>query len=153
VRKGEYIELESEELEAVVVERKRTIEIDEFVPKKDINELYIRDPYYIVPDGEVVQQAFAVIREAICQIVGLGKVVFTSPEHMIALEARGKGLRGITLRYPQLPQVLSVRGTAILRWTFLSEMTRNGDPCRLHPHANLITDAIRRTVLPSPPGP
>jgi DNA end-binding protein Ku len=81
---------------------KRTIEIDEFVPKKDIDELYIRDPYYIVPDGEVGQQAFAVIREAIRQegIVGLGKIVFTSREHMIALEARGNGLLGITLRYP-----------------------------------------------------
>ena len=44
---------------------KRTIEIDEFVPKKEIDELYMRDPYYIVPDGEVGQQAFAVIREAI----------------------------------------------------------------------------------------
>ena len=43
--KGEYIELEPEELEAVAIESKRTIEIDEFVPKKDIDELYIRDPY------------------------------------------------------------------------------------------------------------
>jgi DNA end-binding protein Ku len=102
VGKGEYIELEPEELEAVAIESKRTIEIDEFVPKKDIDELYVRDPYYIVPDGEVGQQAFAVIREAIRQegIVGLGKIVFTSREHMIALEARGKGLLGITLRYP-----------------------------------------------------
>jgi len=65
VEKGEYIELEPDELEAVAIESKRTIEIDEFVPKKDIDELYIRDPYYIVPDGEVGQQAFAVIREAI----------------------------------------------------------------------------------------
>jgi DNA end-binding protein Ku len=102
VGKGEYIELEPEELEAVAIESKRTIEIDEFVPKKDIDELYIRDPYYIVPDGEVGQQAFAVIREAIRQegIVALGKIVFTSREHMMALEARGKGLLGITLRYP-----------------------------------------------------
>jgi DNA end-binding protein Ku len=42
VGKGEYIELEPEELEAVAIESKRTIEIDEFVPKKDIDELYIR---------------------------------------------------------------------------------------------------------------
>jgi DNA end-binding protein Ku len=102
VGKGEYIELEPEELEAVAIESKRTIEIDQFVPKKDIDELYIRDPYYIAPDGEVGQQAFGVIREAIREegIVALGKVVFTSREHMIALEARGKGLVGLTLRYP-----------------------------------------------------
>src|ERR1700693_4210909 len=102
VNKGEYIELDSDELEAVAIESKRTIEIDEFVPKSDIDEIYMRDPYFIVPDGEVGQQAFAVIREAIRKegMVALGKVVFTSREHVIALEARGKGLMGITLRYP-----------------------------------------------------
>ncbi|HUD87917.1 MAG TPA: Ku protein [Xanthobacteraceae bacterium] len=102
VDKGQYIELDPEELEAVAIESKRTIEIDEFVPKSEIDELYMRDPYYIVPDGEVGQQAFAVIREAIRKegMVALGKVVFTSREHIIALEARGKGMMGVTLRYP-----------------------------------------------------
>jgi DNA end-binding protein Ku len=58
-------------------------------------------PYYIVPDGEVGRQAFAVIRETIKQagMVAIGKVVFTSHEHVMALEPRGKGLLGITLRY------------------------------------------------------
>jgi DNA end-binding protein Ku len=102
VGKGEYIELDPEELEAVAIESKRVIDIDEFVPKKEIDELYLNSPYYIAPDGEVGQQAFAVIREAIRKegMVAIGKVVFTSREHVIALEARGKGLLGITLRYP-----------------------------------------------------
>ena len=102
VGKGEYIELDPEELEAVAIESKRTIDIDEFVPKDEIDELYLNSPYYIAPDGEVGQQAFAVIREAIRKqgMVAIGKVVFTSREHIIALEARGKGLFGITLRYP-----------------------------------------------------
>ena len=102
VGKGEYIELDPDELEAVAIESKRTIEIEEFVPKSEIDEIYMRDPYYIIPDGEVGQQAFAVIREAIRKegMVALGKVVFTSREHIIALEARDKGLMGITLRYP-----------------------------------------------------
>jgi DNA end-binding protein Ku len=100
--KGEYIELEPEELEAVAVESTRTLEIDQFVPRKEIDELYLNNPYYIVPDGDVGQQAFAVIREAIRKegMVALGRVVFTSREHVIALEPRGKGLLGITLRYP-----------------------------------------------------
>jgi DNA end-binding protein Ku len=102
VGKGDYIELDPEELEAVAIESKRTIDIDEFVPKDEIDELYLNNPYYITPDGEVGQQAFAVIREAIRKegMVAIGKVVFTSREHIIALEARGKGLLGITLRYP-----------------------------------------------------
>jgi DNA end-binding protein Ku len=102
VGKGEYIEVEPEELEAIAVESKRTIEIDEFVLKKEIDELYLDSPYYIAPDGEVGQQAFAVIREAIRKegMVALARVVFTSREHVIALEPRGKGLLGVTLRYP-----------------------------------------------------
>jgi DNA end-binding protein Ku len=102
VGKGEYLEIEPEELEAIAIESRRTIEIDQFVPKKEIDELYLNSPYYLVPDGEVGQQAFAVIREAIREegMVALGRVVFTSREHMIAIEPRGKGLLGVTLRYP-----------------------------------------------------
>ena len=100
--KGDYIPVEAQELEAVAIESKRTIEIEEFVPRKEIDELYLNSPYYIVPDGEVGQQAFAVIREAIRQegMVAIGKVVFTSREHVIALEARDNGMLGVTLRYP-----------------------------------------------------
>jgi DNA end-binding protein Ku len=102
VGKDEYIEIDPEELEAVAIESQRVIDIDKFVPKNEIDELYLGDPYYIVPDGEVGQQAFAVIREAIKRqgMVALAKVVFTSREHVIALEPRGKGLLGVTLRYP-----------------------------------------------------
>src|ERR1700704_4150208 len=102
VGKGQYIELQPEELEAVAIESKRTIEIDKFVPRDEIDEIFFNSPYYIVPDGEVGAQAFAVIREAIKKesMVALGKVVFTSREHIIALEPRGKGLMGVTLRYP-----------------------------------------------------
>ena len=102
VDKGQYIELEPEELEAIALESKRTIEIEKFVPKDEIDDLYLADPYYVVPDGEVGQQAFAVIREAIRQegMVAIAKVVFTSREHMIGLEPRGKGMMAVTLRYP-----------------------------------------------------
>jgi DNA end-binding protein Ku len=102
VTKGQYIEVEPDELEAVAIESTRSIEIEQFVPKREIDELYLGNPYYIVPDGEVGQQAFAVIRDAIKQegMVAIGRVVFTSREHIIALEARGKGMMGVTLRYP-----------------------------------------------------
>jgi DNA end-binding protein Ku len=102
VAKGEYVELEPEELEAVAIDSTRTISIDTFVPRDEIDDLYLNSPYYVVPDGEVGQQAFAVIREAIRNegMVALGKVVFTSREHVILLEPRSKGLVGITLRFP-----------------------------------------------------
>ena len=102
VSKGEYIEVEPEELEAVAIDSKRMIEIDTFVPRDEIDDLYLNNPYYVVPDGEVGQQAFAVIREATRKegMVALGKVVFTSREHVMLLEPRGKGLVGVTLRFP-----------------------------------------------------
>ena len=76
ISKGDCVEIEPEELDAVEIESTRMIDIDEFVPRKEIDELYIRDPYYIVPDGAVGQQAFAVIREAIKKenVVALGKI-------------------------------------------------------------------------------
>ncbi len=102
VSKGEYIELDPEELDAIALDSKRVIDIDEFVPRTEIDDLYFNNPYYITPDGEVGRQAFAVIREAIKQegMVAIGTVMFTSREHIIALEARGKGMLGVTLRYP-----------------------------------------------------
>ena len=102
VSKGRYLEITDDELEAVAIESTHTIEIDQFVPKSEIDELYWNIPYYIAPDGEVGQQAFAVIREAIKKkdMVALGHVVLTTREHVIAVEPRGKGMLGVTLRYP-----------------------------------------------------
>ena len=102
IAKGQYLIVEDEELEAVQIESTRTIDIDQFVPKNEIDERYIELPYYIAPDGQVGQDAFAVIRDTIGKLnmVALGRVVLTRREHVIALEPRGRGLLGMTLRYP-----------------------------------------------------
>jgi DNA end-binding protein Ku len=102
VDKGRYVEISDEEVEAIAIESTRTIEIDEFVPRTEIDDLYLIRPYYLAPDGKVGQDAFAVIRNVIKQMnmVAIGRVVLTSREHVIALEARGKGLMGTLLRYP-----------------------------------------------------
>ncbi len=55
IGKGQYLIVEDEELEAVQIESTRTIEIDEFVPRKEIDDRYIDSPYYIAPDGQVGQ--------------------------------------------------------------------------------------------------
>ncbi len=98
----QYITLTREELEGVALESTRTIDIDSFVPADEIDELYVADPYYIVPDGEVGEQAFAVIRDAIARkgMVALGRVVLSTREHVIAIHPRDKGLFATTLRYP-----------------------------------------------------
>src|SRR5438309_2436629 len=97
-----YIEISKEELDNIALESTRTIEIDQFVPKSEIDELYLVRPYYIVPDGKVGHDAYAVIRETIRSLdkVALARVVLTNREHVIALEARDNGLMGMLLRYP-----------------------------------------------------
>src|ERR1700761_2384566 len=97
-----YIEVTKDELDDIALESNRTIEIDEFVPKTDIDNRYLIRPYYLVPDGKVGHDAFAVIRETIRTMnkVAIGRVVLTNREHIIALEPLDKGLMGTLLRYP-----------------------------------------------------
>ena len=97
-----YIEVTKDELDELALESTRTIEIDEFVPRADIDSRYVIRPYYLVPDGKVGHDAFAVIRETIRTMdkVAIGRVVLTNREHIIALEPLDKGLMGTLLRYP-----------------------------------------------------
>src|SRR6267378_4238969 len=97
-----YVEVSKEELENVALESTRTIEIDEFVPRSDIDPRYIIRPYYLRPDGKVGHDAFAVIRETIRSMdkVAIGRLVLTNREHIIGLEPLEKGLMGTLLRYP-----------------------------------------------------
>jgi DNA end-binding protein Ku len=102
LEKDQFIEVTKEELEEIALESTRTIEIDEFVDRSDIDPRYLIRPYYIRPDGKVGHDAFAVIRETIREMnkVAIGRVVLTSREHIIALEPMDKGLVGTLLRYP-----------------------------------------------------
>jgi DNA end-binding protein Ku len=100
--KETFIELSKEELENVALESTRTIDIDEFVDKAEIDPRYLIRPYYLRPDGKVGHDAFAVIRETLREMnkIAIGRVVLTNREHIIALEPMEKGLVGTLLRYP-----------------------------------------------------
>ena len=78
------------------------IEIDSFVPREQIDERYLDSPYYIMPNDQVGQDAFAVIREAMRGkgMAALGRVVLAKRERVIMLQPWDKGLMGTTLRYP-----------------------------------------------------
>src|SRR5215212_8278934 len=102
LEKDQFIEVTKEELEEIALESTRTIEIDKFVEKSEIDPRYLIRPYYLRPDGKVGHDAFAVIRETIREMnkVAIGRVVLTNREHIIALEPLDKGLVGTLLRYP-----------------------------------------------------
>ncbi|MGY3611033.1 MULTISPECIES: non-homologous end joining protein Ku [unclassified Bradyrhizobium] len=100
--KETIIEVSKEELEEIALESTRTIDIDEFVDREEIDPRFLIRPYYLRPDGKVGHDAFAVIRETIREMnkVAIGRVVLTNREHIIALEPMDKGLVGTLLRYP-----------------------------------------------------
>ena len=102
VDKDTYVEVLKDELDNIALESTRTIEIDEFVPKSDIDPRYLIRPYYLVPDGKIGHDAYAVIRETIRSMnkVAIGRLVLTNREHIIALEPLNNGLMGTLLRYP-----------------------------------------------------
>jgi DNA end-binding protein Ku len=101
LKRGSYVEIEPEELEAVEVESTRTIDIDKFVPEEEIDKRYYDRPYYIVPDDKSGEEAFAVIRDAMKDKgrVAVARIVFANREHILAIEPWGKGMLGTTLRY------------------------------------------------------
>jgi DNA end-binding protein Ku len=100
--KGAYIEIDDDEIDAIAVESNHTIEIDSFVPRAQIDERYLDSPYYIIPNDQVGQEAFAVIRDAMRgkAMVALARVVLAKRERVIMLQPWDKGLMGTTLRYP-----------------------------------------------------
>lgn len=101
VAKGEYVRIEKDELEAVQLESNHTIDIDNFVPRDEIDRRYLDSPYYLVPDGKTGADAFAVIRDAMKDQdrVALARVVLSNRERIVAIEPMGKGLIATTLRY------------------------------------------------------
>lgn len=101
IAKGEYVPIEKEELEAVQLESNHTIDIDNFVPRDEIDQRYLDSPYYLAPDGKSGADAFAVIRDAMKDQdrVALARVVLSNRERVVAIEPLGKGLLATTLRY------------------------------------------------------
>jgi DNA end-binding protein Ku len=99
--KGEYVLVEDDELDNVALESTHTIDIEQFVPMSEVDRIYLDESYYLVPQDEMGQEAFAVIREAMKKddLVGLARVVIYRREHLLLLAPRGKGMMATTLRY------------------------------------------------------
>jgi DNA end-binding protein Ku len=102
IGKGQYLQVEDEEIDKLQIESSHTIDIDSFVPRAEIDDRYVDSSYYIAPTDQVGQEAFAVIRDTIRAkaMVALGRIVLARREHVVMLEAFDKGLLAATLRYP-----------------------------------------------------
>ena len=100
VEKGQYITVTQEEIDSVRLESTKTIDIETFVPADEIDRLYWDNPYYLVPDGKMAAEPYAVIRSAMERSgqIALGRLVMSQRERLVALEPRENGIVVTMLR-------------------------------------------------------
>ncbi len=101
VSKGEYVLLEQDEIDAVKLESKKTLELTQFVDASEIDVLYYEKPYFVVPADDLAEEAFIVLREALKRTkkVGLGQLAMRGREYVVSLKPCGRGMVLETLRY------------------------------------------------------
>ena len=101
VTKGDYVLLQPDEIEAVKLESKKTLELTQFVDADEIDVLYYERPYYVVPADDLAEEAFVVLREALrrARKVGLGQLAMRGREYIVSLKPCGRGMVLETLRY------------------------------------------------------
>jgi len=100
-KKGNYVLLEDDELEAVKLESKKTLELTRFVDISDIDPIYFDKPYYVIPSDDLAEEAFIVLREALrrAKKIGIGQLAMRGREYVVSLKPCGRGLVLETLRY------------------------------------------------------
>ena len=101
ITKGDYVLLQPDEIEAVKLESKKTLELTQFVDADEIDVLYYERPYYVVPADDLAEEAFVVLREALrrARKVGLGQLAMRGREYIVSLKPCGRGMVLETLRY------------------------------------------------------
>jgi len=97
--KGRYVVMDEEDIEKVRVESTRVINLEKFTEDSAIVPIYLERPYYLAPDGPVAKDAFAVIREGMKGMAGIGKVALYGREYLVKVQPRDRGLIMYTLRH------------------------------------------------------
>ena len=102
VEDGEYILLEPDEIDAIKLETKKTLELVQFVGACEIPPIYFDKPYYLVPTDDLAEDAYRVVRDALrsAEKVGLGQITMRGKEYLAAIKPCGDGLLLETLHYP-----------------------------------------------------
>jgi DNA end-binding protein Ku len=96
-----YVILEPDEIDAIKLESKKTIELAQFVDAKEIDSRYFERPYFVTPADDLSSEGYVVIRTALERAgkVGLGQVTIAGREYLVAIAPLGKGLVMNMLRY------------------------------------------------------
>jgi DNA end-binding protein Ku len=96
--KGRYVVMDEEDLAKVRPESTRVIDLVQFTPVESIDPIYVERPYYLAPDGQMAQEAFAVMREGMQGKAGIGKLALYGREYLVAVQPKDKGLVMYTMR-------------------------------------------------------
>ncbi len=99
--KNDYLNIEEEDLEAVEIESSHTIDIESFIPRSEIDPVYLESSHYLAPNDKVAEEAFAVIREAMAAegVAGIGRAVISRRERLLVMEPRHEGILATVLHY------------------------------------------------------
>ncbi|SMF77895.1 Ku protein [Allosphingosinicella indica] len=156
--KGKYVLLEDEEIEAVKLESKKTLELTQFVDSQEIDPLYYERPYYVVPADDLAEEAFVVLREALrhTKKVALGQLAMRGREYIVSLKPCGRGILLETLRYADevnkaqgyFRDIGDVKPDAELlelAETLIDKKTAKFDPSKFHDrYVDALKDLIER---------
>jgi DNA end-binding protein Ku len=98
--RGQFVTFSAEELKALDVESSKVIDLERFVPRGDIDPVYLDTPYYLYPDGPIAVEALGVIGVAMAEVgvAGIGRLTLSRHERMVMVESRGTGMALFTLR-------------------------------------------------------
>ena len=101
VEPGNYVFMEDADLDALKLSTRHTVELTQFVDHDEIDPLYFERPYYVLPDGDVAEEGYSVIRDALkkAKKIGIGQLTLRGRENLVALYPGGNGLVLDTLRY------------------------------------------------------
>jgi DNA end-binding protein Ku len=104
-RKGQYAQIDPEEIKHLRIPSKHTLQMEQFVELDQLDPALFEKPYFVVPEKDSQAEAFAVVREALKQTnnAGLGKIAMGGREHLVAVcapsDLKLPGLMAYTLRY------------------------------------------------------
>lgn len=101
-KKGSYVVLEPEDIQAARSESKEMVEIEAFVDAAALGPEYFEKPYVLVPSKKA-EKGYVLLREILARThrVGIARVVIRSREYLCAVVPREKTLYLLLLRYPQ----------------------------------------------------
>jgi DNA end-binding protein Ku len=154
--KGNYVLLTDEDLEAVKLETKKTIDLVQFVGACDIEPIYFDKPYFIVPQDELAEDAYRVVRDALkkTQMIGIGQLSMRGKEYLAALKPCGKGMILETLHYaeevrkaaPYFSEISSAKADDDLLSVAEELIKRKAAPFDASAFKNHYTQALRELI-------